>query len=152
MATWNRRVVVTGVGLVWALGIGTEEVWKNLLAGKSGVARITGFDPAGFDCQIAGEVKNFDPFRWIEKKELKKMGRFMQLALAAADFAVRMSGWQPSPAEADTTGVYVSSGIGGFCIICRGRRRFSPGTPPPISPLLFFHPPSKLLPPTTPHH
>ena len=132
----NRRVVVTGVGLVCALGIGTEEVWKNLLAGKSGVARITGFDPAGFDCQIAGEVKNFDPFQWIEKKELKKMGRFMQLALAAADFAVRMSGWQPSPAEADTTGVYVSSGIGGFDIIEREHGKFLQGGPGKISP--FF--------------
>jgi len=134
----NRRVVVTGVGLVCALGIGTEEVWKNLLAGKSGVARITGFDPAGFDCQIAGEVKNFDPFRWIEKKELKKMGRFMQLALAAADFAVRMSGWQPSPEEADTTGVYVSSGIGGFDIIEREHGKFLQGGPGKISP--FFIP------------
>jgi 3-oxoacyl-[acyl-carrier-protein] synthase II len=134
----NRRVVVTGVGLVCALGIGTEEVWKNLLAGKSGVARITGFDPAGFDCQIAGEVKNFDPFQWIEKKELKKMGRFMQLALAAADFAVRMSGWQPSPEEADTTGVYVSSGIGGFDIIEREHGKFLQGGPGKISP--FFIP------------
>jgi 3-oxoacyl-[acyl-carrier-protein] synthase II len=134
----NRRVVVTGVGLVCALGIGTEEVWKNILAGKSGVARITGFDPAGFDCQIAGEVKNFDPFQWIEKKELKKMGRFMQLALAAADFAVRMSGWQPSPAEADTTGVYVSSGIGGFDIIEREHGKFLQGGPGKISP--FFIP------------
>src|SRR2546426_12780406 len=135
IATLNRRVVVTGVGLVCALGIGTEEVWKNLLAGKSGVARITGFDPAGFDCQIAGEVKNFDPFQWIEKKELKKMGRFMQLALAAADFAVRMSGWQPSPAEADTTGVYVSSGIGGFHIIDRGAGKVPPCGPRQVPPV-----------------
>ncbi len=70
----TRRVVVTGVGLVCALGIGTEESWKNLIAGKSGVGRITHFDTTGFDCQIAGEVKNFDPFQWIEKKELKKWG------------------------------------------------------------------------------
>src|SRR5260370_17832619 len=130
MATWNRRVVVTGVGLVGGLGIGTEEVWKNILAGKSGVARITGFDPAGFDCQIAGEVKNFDPFRWIEKKELKKMGRFMQLALPAADFAVRMSGCHPSPEEADTTGVYMSPGIGGFAIIYPLPRPLLPRWPP----------------------
>ena len=80
----SRRVVVTGVGLVCALGIGTEETWANLLAGKNGVARITLFDPARFDCRIAGEVKNFDPLKWVEKKELKKMGRFIQLALAAA--------------------------------------------------------------------
>ena len=71
----TRRVVVTGVGLVCALGIGTEESWRNLVAGKSGIGHITHFDTTNFDCQIAGEVKNFDPFRWIEKKELKKMGR-----------------------------------------------------------------------------
>ena len=134
----NRRVVVTGVGLVCALGIGTEEVWKGLVAGHTGIARIVGFDPAGFDCQFAGEVKNFDPFRWIEKKDLKKMGRFMQLALAAADFAVRMSGWQSSPEEADTTGVYVSSGIGGFDIIEREHGKFLQGGPGKISP--FFIP------------
>ena len=69
----NRRVVVTGVGLVCGCGIGTDEVWRNLLAGKSGIGRVTHFDVTAFDCQIAGEVKNFDPLNWIEKKELKKM-------------------------------------------------------------------------------
>ena len=64
----TRRVVVTGVGLVCALGIGTDETWKNLLAGQNGIETITLFDTAGFDCTIAGEIKNFDPFRWIEKK------------------------------------------------------------------------------------
>ncbi len=85
----TRRVVVTGVGLVCALGIGTEESWKNLVAGQSGVGIITQFDTAGFDCKIAGEIKNFDPFLWIEKKELKKMGRFIQVALAAVDIIER---------------------------------------------------------------
>ena len=84
----NRRVVVTGIGLICGCGIGTEEVWRNLLAGKSGIGPITHFDPAGFDCRIAGEVRNFDPLNWIEKKELKKTGRFIQLAMAASDFAV----------------------------------------------------------------
>lgn len=134
----SRRVVVTGVGLVCALGIGTEEVWANLVAGQSGVARITLFDPTGFDCQIAGEVRGFDPYKWVEKKELKKMGRFIQLALAAADFAVQMSGWKPSPEEADTTGVYVSSGIGGFDIIEREHGKLLNGGPGRISP--FFIP------------
>ena len=83
----NRRVVVTGVGLVCGCGIGTEEVWRNLLAGKSGIGRVTQFDVSAFDCQIAGEVKNFDPLNWVEKKELKKMARFIQLAMAASDFA-----------------------------------------------------------------
>jgi 3-oxoacyl-[acyl-carrier-protein] synthase II len=91
--------------LVCALGIGTEESWKNLLAGVSGVDTITSFDATGFDCRIAGEVKNFDPFRWIEKKELKKMGRFIQVALAGADFAVRMSGWKPEHSDLDEVGV-----------------------------------------------
>src|SRR5258707_4762266 len=118
----TRRVVVTGVGLVCALGIGTEESWKNLLAGVSGVATITSFDATGFDCRIAGEVKNFDPFQWIEKKELKKMGRFIQVALAGADFAVRMSNWKPEQSDLDEVGVYISSGIGGVAIISNGRR------------------------------
>ena len=68
----TRRVVVTGVGLVCALGIGTEESWKNLVAGVSGIGQITHFDTTGFDCTIAGEVKNFDPMRWIEKKNSKR--------------------------------------------------------------------------------
>src|SRR6202161_329638 len=110
----NRRVVVTGVGLVCGLGIGTEEVWRNILAAKSGVGPSTHFDPAGFDCRIAGEVKGFEPLNWLEKKELKKTGRFIQLALAAADFAMQMSGLQVTPEIADSTGVYIGSGIGGF--------------------------------------
>jgi 3-oxoacyl-[acyl-carrier-protein] synthase II len=134
----TRRVVVTGVGLVCALGIGTEESWKNLLAGVSGVATITSFDATGFDCRIAGEVKNFDPFRWIEKKELKKMGRFIQIALAGADFAVRMSNWKRDQSNLDEVGVYISSGIGGFDIIEREHGKLLNGGPGKISP--FFIP------------
>jgi 3-oxoacyl-[acyl-carrier-protein] synthase II len=134
----TRRVVVTGVGLVCALGIGTEETWKNLLAGCSGIAPITLFDTTGFDCRIAGEVKNFDPFRWIEKKELKKMGRFIQIALAGADFAVKMSGWKQEDSNLDEVGVYVSSGIGGFDIIEREHWKLVQGGPGKISP--FFIP------------
>src|SRR5258708_14135222 len=110
----TRRVVVTGVGMVCALGMGTEESWKNLLAGVSGVATITSFDATGFDCRIAGEIKGFDPFQWIEKKELKKMGRFIQVALAGADFAVRMSNWKPDQSDLNAVGVYITSGIGGL--------------------------------------
>jgi len=133
----TRRVVVTGVGLVCALGIGTEESWKNLLAGVSGVATITSFDTTGFDCRIGGEIKGFDPFQWIEKKELKKMGRFIQVALAGADFAVRMSGWKPEQSDLDEVGVYVSSGIGGFDIIEREHGKLLNGGPGRISPFLF---------------
>jgi 3-oxoacyl-[acyl-carrier-protein] synthase II len=134
----TRRVVVTGVGLVCALGIGTEESWKNLLAGVSGITCITSFDTTGFDCRIAGEVKNFDPFRWIEKKELKKMGRFIQVALAGADFAVRMANWKQEQSDLDEVGVYVSSGIGGFDIIEREHGKLLQGGPGKISP--FFIP------------
>ncbi len=138
MAPLTRRVVVTGVGLVCALGIGTEETWKNLLAGQSGVAAITLFDPTCFDCRIAGEVKGFDPLNWLEKKELKKMGRFIQLALAGADFAVRMANWKPEQSDLDEVGVYVSSGIGGFDIIEREHGKLLSGGPNKISP--FFIP------------
>jgi len=131
-------VVVTGVGLVCALGIGTDEAWKNLIAGVSGVGPITQFDPAGFDCRIAGEVKNFDPFRWIEKKELKKMGRFIQLALASADFAVKYAQWKPEQSNLEEVGVYISSGIGGFDIIEREHAKLLSGGPNRISP--FFIP------------
>jgi 3-oxoacyl-[acyl-carrier-protein] synthase II len=134
----TRRVVVTGVGLVCALGIGTEESWKNLLAGVSGIACITSFDTTGFDCRIGGEVKNFDPFQWIEKKELKKMGRFIQVALAGADFAVRMANWKQELSDLDEVGVYVSSGIGGFDIIEREHGKLLNGGPGKISP--FFIP------------
>jgi 3-oxoacyl-[acyl-carrier-protein] synthase II len=134
----TRRVVVTGVGLVCALGIGTEESWKNLLAGQSGVDVITQFDTTDFDCKIAGEIKNFDPFLWIEKKELKKMGRFIQVALAGADFAVKSANWKPEDSDLDEVGVYVSSGIGGFDIIEREHRKLVQGGPGKISP--FFIP------------
>jgi 3-oxoacyl-[acyl-carrier-protein] synthase II len=134
----THRVVVTGVGLVCALGIGTDESWKNLVAGVSGIGPITQFDAANFDCRIAGEVKNFDPFNWIEKKELKKMGRFIQLALAAADAAVKHAEWKPEQSNLEEVGVYVSSGIGGFDIIEREHGKLLFGGPNKISP--FFIP------------
>jgi 3-oxoacyl-[acyl-carrier-protein] synthase II len=136
----NRRVVVTGVGLICGCGIGTEEVWRNLLAGKSGIGPITHFDPAGFDCRIAGEVRDFDPLNWIEKKELKKTGRFIQLAMAASDFAMKMSAIEVTPQIADSTGVYIGSGIGGFDVIEREHSKYLAGGPGKISP--FFIPAS----------
>ncbi len=136
----TRRVVVTGVGLVCGCGIGTEEVWKNLLAGQSGIGPITQFDASGFDCRIAGEVRNFDPLNWFEKKELKKVGRFIQLAMAATDFAMRMAGLEIRPAMGDRTGVYIASGIGGFDVIEREHEKLLKGGPGKISP--FFIPAS----------
>lgn len=134
----SRRVVVTGVGLVCDLGIGTDEVWKNLLAGKSGVRTVTHFDTTNFDCTIAGEVRDFDPLHWAEKKELKKIARFIQIALASTDFAIRMSELKITPDIAEVTGVYVASGIGGFDVIEREHSKLLQGGPGRISP--FFIP------------
>ena len=85
--TPNRRVVVTGVGLVSPVGIGTEETWQALLAGRSGAGPITLFDASQHSTRFACEVKGFDPLRWIEKKDVKKVDRFIQFAIAAADLA-----------------------------------------------------------------
>ena len=134
----GRRVVVTGIGLICAVGNSTEEAWKNLLAGKSGVARITGFDATQFACQIAAEVKNFDPLQFIEKKELKKMGRFIHLALAASHEAMQMSGLEVNDDLAPRVGVHIGSGIGGFDVIEREHTNLLNGGPRKISP--FFIP------------
>jgi 3-oxoacyl-[acyl-carrier-protein] synthase II len=135
-----RRVVVTGIGLICGVGHTTEEVWRNLLAGKSGVARITHFDAAQFACQIAAEVKNFDPLLFVEKKELKKMGRFIYLALAAADEAMKASGLEVTEEISTRTGVHIGSGIGGFDVIEREHINLLNGGPRKISP--FFIPAS----------
>jgi 3-oxoacyl-[acyl-carrier-protein] synthase II len=133
-----RRVVVTGIGLICGVGNKTEEVWSNLLAGKSGIRRITQFDASNFACQIAAEVKDFDPLNFIEKKEVKKMGRFIHLALAASDEAMCMSGLKVTPENAEQVGVHIGSGIGGFDIIEREHTALMEGGPRKISP--FFIP------------
>ncbi len=135
-----RRVVVTGVGLVTPVGIGTEEAWKNLLGGVSGGGSITRFDTTGFSSTLAAEVKGFDPLQFIEKKELKKMGLFIQFALAAAQFAMEQSGLKITPECEDRTGVYIGSGIGGFDVIEREHLALIQGGPRRISP--FFIPAS----------
>ena len=135
-----RRVVVTGVGLVSALGVGTEETWRNLLAGKSGAAPITHFDTTGFPVTFAAEVKGFDPLRFIEKKEVKKMGLFIQFAMAASEFAMEQAGLKITPDIAEQTGVYIGSGIGGFDVIEREHTELMKGGPRKISP--FFIPAS----------
>jgi 3-oxoacyl-[acyl-carrier-protein] synthase II len=134
----GRRVVVTGIGLICGVGNTTEEVWGKLLAGKSGVARITQFDASQFACQIAAEVKNFDPLQFIEKKELKKMGRFIHLALAAADEAMKAAELQVTPEISERVGVHIGSGIGGFDVIEREHISLLNGGPRKISP--FFIP------------
>jgi 3-oxoacyl-[acyl-carrier-protein] synthase II len=131
-------VVVTGVGLVSPLGIGTDPTWKGLLAGQSGAATITLFDPSQHSTRFAAEVKGFDPLRWVEKKEVKKMDRFIQFAVAAADFAVTDSGIAVTPGNADMVGVYIGSGIGGFRTIEDAHTDLVTGGPRRVSP--FFIP------------
>jgi 3-oxoacyl-[acyl-carrier-protein] synthase II len=120
------------------VGNTTDVVWKALLAGKSGVGRITSFDPTAFACQIAAEVKNFDPLNFIEKKEVKKMGRFIHVAIAAADEALKMSELKITPENDERVGVHIGSGIGGFDIIEREHTALMEGGPRKISP--FFIP------------
>ena len=134
----GRRVVVTGIGLLCGVGNTTEQVWRNLLAGNSGVAPITQFDASQFPCQFAAEVKNFDPLQFIEKKELKKMGRFIHLALAAADEAIRTSGLEITEDLSPRVGVHIGSGIGGFDVIEREHATLLAHGPRKISP--FFIP------------
>jgi 3-oxoacyl-[acyl-carrier-protein] synthase II len=134
----SRRVVVTGVGLLTPLGIGTEASWEAIRAGKCGIGPITQFDAAAFSCRIAGEVKGFDPAGYIEKKEIKKMGRFIQFAIAAAEFALKDSGLVVAPEDAEQVGVYIGSGIGGFEVIEREHLTLLKDGPRRISP--FFIP------------
>jgi 3-oxoacyl-[acyl-carrier-protein] synthase II len=136
----QRRVVVTGIGLISAVGNTTDETWQNLLAGKSGVTRITHFDTSQHACQIAAEVTGFDPLNFIEKKEIKKMGRFIHFALAASEEAMNMAGLSVTDEIADRVGVHIGSGIGGFDIIEREHTNLLEGGPRKISP--FFIPAS----------
>ena len=134
----QRRVVVTGVGLLTSVGVGTEETWKSIKEARNGISCIEQFDATLFNSRIAGEVKHFDPLLYIEKKEIKKMGRFIQFAIAATEFAVRQSGFKVDPEEADRTGVYIGSGIGGFEVIEREHKIYLEKGPSRISP--FFIP------------
>jgi 3-oxoacyl-[acyl-carrier-protein] synthase II len=134
----NRRVVVTGIGLVSSLGIGTDANWLALVAGQSGVGTITKFDAAAFSTQIAGEVKGFDPLRFIEKKDVKKMDVFIQYAIAASQFAVDDAGLVVTSELAPSVGVFIASGIGGFTTIEREHKALLEGGPRKISP--FFIP------------
>ena len=134
----SRRVVVTGVGLVSSLGIGTVPTWEALCAGQSGIRAITRFDAEGFGSRIAGEVRGFDPLNFVQKKDVKKMDVFIQYAIAAAEFAVRDAGLEVTPEIADRVGVFIASGIGGFSAIEREHRVLLKDGPRKISP--FFIP------------
>jgi len=133
-----RRVVVTGIGLVSSLGIGTEANWAGIKAGQSGIDTITKFDTTQFATRIAGEVKNFDPLAFIEKKDVKKMDIFIQYAIAASQFAMDDSGLTITPELSRRVGVFIASGIGGFTTIEREHKALLEGGPRKISP--FFIP------------
>ena len=134
----KRRVVVTGLGLITPLGTGVEKTWNALCAGKSGIRRITKFDPSGYACQIAGEVTDFDPADYIEKKEIKKMDTFIQYAVGASQMAVDDAGFKVSPESADRVGVYIGSGIGGLQAIEAFHKVLLEKGPDRVSP--FFIP------------
>ena len=134
----NRRVVVTGIGLVSSLGIGTTANWNALLAGTSGVGPITKFDPTLFAARIAGEVKGFDPLQFVEKKDVKKMDVFIQYAIAASQFAMDDAKLPINAETAPRVGVFIASGIGGFATIEREHKNLLEGGPRKISP--FFIP------------
>ncbi len=129
---------MTGVGLLTSVGTGTERVWSAIKSGQSGIGPITQFDASAFKCRIAGEVKDFDPAAYIEKKEIKKMGRFIQFAIAATEFALEGSGFRVNPDDAERTGVYIGSGIGGFEVIEREHKILLEKGPDRMSP--FFIP------------
>ncbi len=130
----KRRVVITGLGAVTPLGIGVESTWNALVEGRSGIDRITQFDPSNLPVQIAGEVKGFDPADYIEQKEIKKMDRFIHFAIAASQMAMDDSGLKIDSNNADRVGVIIGSGIGGLpkieqytlVLYERGYRRITP--------------------------
>jgi 3-oxoacyl-[acyl-carrier-protein] synthase II len=136
----HRRVVITGIGLVSSLGVGTQATWDGLLAGTSGVDRVTRFDVSSFAARIAAEVRGFDPLDYVDKKDVKKMDVFIQYAIAASQFAVDDSGLAITAENAAQVGVFIGSGIGGFATIEREHSALLAGGPRKISP--FFIPAS----------
>jgi 3-oxoacyl-[acyl-carrier-protein] synthase II len=136
----QRRVVVTGIGLICGVGNTTSQVWESLLSGKSGMAEITAYDLTGHSVRFAAEVKDFDPHVFVDKKEARKMGRFIHFAMAASQEAMQHSGLQITPEISESVGVHIGSGIGGFDVIEREHINLLNGGPRKISP--FFIPAS----------
>jgi len=134
----TRRVVITGIGLVSSLGIGTEANWKALIVGTSGVDKVTRFDVTGYAARIAAEVRGFDPLDYVEKKDVKKMDVFIQYAIAASQFAMDDSKLTITETNGPDVGVFIGSGIGGFQTIEREHSALLEGGPRKISP--FFIP------------
>lgn len=134
----KRRVVVTGLGVVSPVGIGVDTAWANIVAGKSGITRITKFDPSNFSSQIAGEVKDFDVSQYLPAKEARRMDTFIQYGLAAAIEAVKDSGIEATDENAERIGVSIGSGIGGLGLIEETNDTYDEGGPRKVSP--FFIP------------
>jgi 3-oxoacyl-[acyl-carrier-protein] synthase II len=134
----QRRVVVTGMGLICGVGNTAPQLWEGLLAGKSGMAEITAYPLEGHSVRFAAEVKDFDPHVFVDKKEARKMGRFIHFAMAAAAEAMAQSGLVITEENADMFGVHIGSGIGGFDVIEREHTALMNGGPRKISP--FFIP------------
>jgi 3-oxoacyl-[acyl-carrier-protein] synthase II len=136
----TRRVVITGVGLISSVGIGTEATWEAIRAGRSGIGPITRFDASQHSSRIAGEVKGFDPLDFVAKKEVKKIDTFIQFAIAASQFAVDDAQLAITPENANEVGVFIASGIGGFSTIESEHSELLNGGPRRVSP--FFIPAS----------
>ena len=134
----RRRVVITGLGIVSPVGIGVRNAWQNILAGKSGISKITRFDAAKFSSQIAGEVKDFDVDQYLNPKDARRMDRFIQYGLIAAMEAVKDAGIEVNEANAERIGVNIGSGIGGLPLIEETHNTYLQGGPRKISP--FFIP------------
>ena len=134
----RRRVVVTGIGLVSPVGLGTDATWTSVLAGRPGVGTITLFDPSRHAVRFAGEVKGFDPLQWLDRKEVKKCGRFIQFAIAATSMAMSQSGLQIHDGNATRVGVTIGSGIGGFEVIEREHTTLLERGPDRVSPFFIL--------------
>ena len=134
----RKRVVVTGVGLVSPLAVGTEDTWAGIVAGRSGIGPITLFDAARYSTRFAGEVPGFDPLGWLDKKDVKKCARFIQFAVAATAMAMDQSGLRIEPANATRVGVVIGSGIGGFEVIEREHRILLERGPERVSPFFIL--------------
>ncbi len=140
----NRRVVITGLGLVTPLGLGIDQNWQSLIEGKSGISLIERFDTSAFDVKIAGEVKHFDPLQWINRKEQKRMDRFIQFSLVASLMALEDAGIQLPLIHPDRCGVLIGVGLGGLetleeaaqTLAEKGPSRLSPFMIPPLN---FFN-------------
>lgn len=134
----KTRVVITGLGMITPLGVGVEKSWQGLIAGKSGISDITAFDASDYNCRIAGEVNDFNPTDFVHAKEVKKMDRFIQFAIAASDMAMEDAALKVSPDKAHEVGVLIGSGIGGLPAIEKYHKVLLEKGPSRITP--FFIP------------